>query len=111
MPTWQRNNPNDVLTKEKFALLLEKCIENGITVEPIKNGLACGIYPWNKDGIDFSKCLVKSRSLGEEKCANNCNIYIIIVLRCQANYCTYMHTFIFLFLFQKESYLIIFYKL
>lgn len=61
---WRRDNPNCTLTKDKFAPILKKVVDNYIKPETISRGFrACGLYPWNADAIDFSKCLGK----------NNCN--------------------------------------
>lgn len=58
---WRRNNPMESLTKEKFAPLLFEAIHNSISVETIKKGFrACGLYPFNKNSINPSKCLGRS---------------------------------------------------
>ena len=57
---WKRDNPTDSLTKEKFAPILEKSIQNSHNPMGIVNGFrACGICPWNVNAIDFSKCIGK----------------------------------------------------
>ena len=44
--------------KEHFAPVLKIVIEKVSKSETIKNGFrATGLYPWNPDAIDFSKCL------------------------------------------------------
>lgn len=43
---FRRENPYDVVTKEKFAPILEKVINNHLKPETVKNGFrACGLYP------------------------------------------------------------------
>lgn len=58
---WRRNHPGESLNKEKFAPLLNEAILSSITADTLKNGFrACGIFPWNKNAIDYSKCLGKT---------------------------------------------------
>lgn len=58
---FRRNNPNISLNKEKFAPLLKTALDKGITQPTVVNGFrACGIFPWNYNAIDYSKCIGKS---------------------------------------------------
>ena len=58
---YQRNNPNKGITKENFASILQTVIDKSLSAETIQNGFrSCGLYPWNKDAIDFTKCLGKN---------------------------------------------------
>lgn len=55
---WRKQNLNKILSKEKFAPVLEKVIEQYGKAKTIQNGFkATGLYPFNPDAIDFSKCL------------------------------------------------------
>ncbi|KAK9680181.1 DDE superfamily endonuclease [Popillia japonica] len=57
---WRRENPNEQLTKEKFAPIL-RIVVGSIKPSIIVNGFkATGLYPFTFDGIDASKCLGKS---------------------------------------------------
>lgn len=57
---WRREFPSLTFTKEKFAPLLQRVIAN-INKKNIINGFrTTGLYPWNPEAIDFTKCLGKS---------------------------------------------------
>lgn len=57
---FRRSNPYNVVTKETFAPILQKVINNHLKTETVRNGFkASGIYPWCPDAIDYSKCLGK----------------------------------------------------
>ncbi|KAI4466761.1 hypothetical protein MML48_2g00008229 [Holotrichia oblita] len=57
---WRRSN----LTKEKFAPILKLAIDNHLNRDILKNGFrACGLFPWNPDSLDYSKCPGKSTQL------------------------------------------------
>lgn len=63
---WHRNNPEKMLTKETFAPVLNRVLETSISSETVKNGFrACGLYPWDQNALDYSKCLGKSKSYDE----------------------------------------------
>lgn len=54
---FQRENPNCVVRRKNIAPLLEKVLQR-ITRDSITNGFrACGIYPFNPNAVDYSKCL------------------------------------------------------
>lgn len=51
-------NPGEVLNKMTFAPLLEKVLANNIKRDTLINGFrACGLFPFNPDAIDYTKCL------------------------------------------------------
>jgi hypothetical protein len=70
--SWQTQNPNKVFTKENFAPILEGMFKN-IDLEPsVKNGFrATGLYPWNANAVNFSKCIGKN---GPNVNANNTSL-------------------------------------
>ncbi|KAI4466542.1 hypothetical protein MML48_2g00008462 [Holotrichia oblita] len=60
---WRRSNPSDVLTKEKFCPILDKVIEKYSKEGNIRSGFrACGLYPFDENAIDYSKCLGHNKS-------------------------------------------------
>ncbi|KAJ8945467.1 hypothetical protein NQ314_009219 [Rhamnusium bicolor] len=55
---WRREHPHLQFTKENFAPLLHKVIQNYVNKQIIVNGFkATGLFPWNENTIDYSKCL------------------------------------------------------
>lgn len=57
---WRRTNPLAQLGKQHFAPILDNAIKT-LKTSTIANGFkACGLYPWNCEAIDFSKCLGKN---------------------------------------------------
>ena len=70
---WRKKNPYGKLGKEHFASILKEAILQ-LKSQTIVNGFqACGLYPWNCNAIDFSKCLGKQRVtiIPEEKNENS----------------------------------------
>lgn len=66
---FRQDNPNSIITKENFAIVLKEAVNN-LKAESISNGFrATGLYPWQPSAIDFSKCLgkVSDQNLGENK--------------------------------------------
>lgn len=55
---WRRNHPTEELTKKHFAPILKMVIDKTVRPDIITNGFrACGLYPWNPNAIDYTKCL------------------------------------------------------
>ena len=55
---WGEDNPEKILNKVTFAPLLQEVITSVIRPELLINGFrACGLYPFDPNAIDFSKCL------------------------------------------------------
>lgn len=54
---WRQQNPSLGLTKEKFAPILEKVIKQLKPQATIHGFRACGLFPWNPDALDYTKCL------------------------------------------------------
>lgn len=68
---WRRENPTAALTKEKFAPVLEKVIQNSVKSDTIVNGFrSCGLFPWNENAIDYSKCIGKKNDKKKD-CKND----------------------------------------
>lgn len=64
---WRRSNPTEALTKEKFAPILKIVVDTSISKSTIINGFrSCGLYPFNENAIDYTKCLGKS-TIHDEK--------------------------------------------
>lgn len=59
-------NPGQVLNKMTFAPLLEKVVTEVVKPETLEHGFkACGLFPFNPNAIDFSKCLGKVNELNK----------------------------------------------
>lgn len=59
---WRRKNSGVNLTKEMFAPLLKEVVDKSISPSTIINGFkACGLFPWDKNSINFFKCLGRSK--------------------------------------------------
>lgn len=57
---WKRSNPFIQLNKVHFASILKEALKY-LKIPTICNGFrACGLYPWNVEMINFSKCLGKN---------------------------------------------------
>ncbi|XP_074035379.1 uncharacterized protein [Leptinotarsa decemlineata] len=55
---WRTDNLNCILGKDKFAPILEEVVKDYAREKTITDGFrATGLYPFNPDSIDFSKCL------------------------------------------------------
>lgn len=57
---WRREHPSEALTKTEFVPLLKKTIDETMNPSIIVNGFrATGLYPFNENSIDYTKCLGK----------------------------------------------------
>lgn len=56
---WRRENPMVALTKDKIALILERVLQHLQANTIVKGFQGCGIYSWNVNAIDYTKCLGK----------------------------------------------------
>lgn len=57
---WRRDHPFMKLRKEDFAFILNEAVKK-LNSATISNGFkACGLFPWNANSIDYSKCLGKN---------------------------------------------------
>ncbi|KAF2888796.1 hypothetical protein ILUMI_17377, partial [Ignelater luminosus] len=55
---WRRSHSTETLGKIHFASLLKTVIDTTVRPCIIVNGFkACGLYPWDPEAIDYSKCL------------------------------------------------------
>lgn len=59
---WRRENPSIALTKENFAPILEQALTYFEKNNVISGFRACGLYPWNPNALDFTKCSGKNNS-------------------------------------------------
>lgn len=61
---WRRKgNLNTTLTKEKFAPILQEVVNTYAKSATIQNGFrATGLYPFDENAVDYSKCLGKNNS-------------------------------------------------
>ncbi|CAH1710854.1 unnamed protein product [Aphis gossypii] len=56
-----RMQTQEPLNKMQFSPMLNTVIKTRLTEATIKSGFAtCGLYPWNPQAIDYSKCLTTS---------------------------------------------------
>lgn len=64
---WRNNHPHEAVTKVNIATILKILLEYEMMIA-IKNGLwAMGLYPFNKNAVDCSKCkchFIKNVSTG-----------------------------------------------
>jgi hypothetical protein len=72
---FRRENPDKVLTKEKFAPVLKTLVDN-VKPETDQNDFrASGLYPWNPAAIDYSKCTVKNyKEKSNDENSRNVNV-------------------------------------
>lgn len=62
---WKNEEVNDgqTLTLAHFGPVLRSAMDKGIKKESIVNGFrVCGLYPFNVENVDFSKCVAKKSS-------------------------------------------------
>ena len=56
---FHREHPSTVVTRVNFATLIDKTIGVAAKEFTIRNGFRpCGLFPWNPDAVDYSKCMV-----------------------------------------------------
>ncbi|XP_063217115.1 uncharacterized protein LOC134527954 [Bacillus rossius redtenbacheri] len=62
--SWKHKTGNKVVTKVVFGPLLEAVFTERATVDTVKSGFRkCGIFPFDPDAVDYSKCMSsKSRN-------------------------------------------------
>nr|CAH7736046.1 unnamed protein product [Callosobruchus chinensis] len=64
---FNEQNPGEIVNKISFAPLLENVVNNIVKAETLINGFrACGLFPFNPDSVDYSKCLGKENTSPEE---------------------------------------------
>lgn len=57
---WKRNNNNKAITKIVFSSVLQKALEQ-LSADTVRNGFRkCGLFPFNVEAIDFTKCMSDS---------------------------------------------------
>ncbi|XP_030752340.1 uncharacterized protein LOC115879587 [Sitophilus oryzae] len=71
---FRRENPNSVVTKENFALVLNSAISSLKSVSIINGFKTTGLYPWNPSAIDYSKYLGKNNSRIKESVSQEVSI-------------------------------------
>lgn len=60
LDSWRSNHISEKMTLTTFGPLLEKTMDESFKKSTIINGFsACGLFPYNPDAVDFSKCLAK----------------------------------------------------
>jgi len=58
-----RMESQEPLTRLHFSLMLSRVMKNRLTEGTIKSGFStCGLFPWNPQAIDYSKCLTINSS-------------------------------------------------
>lgn len=64
---WHAEHPGEAITKVTFTPLLKKVVISSVKSETLRNGFkACGLYPFNANAIDYSKCLGGSKHFNAE---------------------------------------------
>ena len=66
---WRRENPTASLSLDKMAALLAIAIDKfSNDGNIVKNGFkACGLYPWDPNAVDYSKCLGATTKKNKKK--------------------------------------------
>ncbi|XP_062565900.1 uncharacterized protein LOC134228140 [Armigeres subalbatus] len=58
---WHDTHNGEILSLDHFGPVLQEAMKRGILASSVINGFrACGLYPFNADNIDYSKCIAKS---------------------------------------------------
>lgn len=65
---WLMDHEYEHVTKQNMSEILATVIKDGITENMIKNGFrVCGLFPFNPDGVDYSKCITKTHHESDNK--------------------------------------------
>lgn len=65
---WRRTHLEQNLTKTDFAPILKIVLDKYVSKEIIRSGFrASGLFPWNADAIDYTKCLGKRNAASEPR--------------------------------------------
>lgn len=65
---WCNEHINEVVTKLNFASILKNVVPAAIKPETLINGFRlCGLYPFDVENVDFSKCIGKTQQPIETK--------------------------------------------
>lgn len=60
--TWRMRNCGNSLTKNQFTPFLSDTLNNNLSKDNIINGFrVCGMYPWDSNAIDYTKCISSQR--------------------------------------------------
>lgn len=64
LEVWRSEHPGEIFTVKQFGPTLKKTVDEGIEKDSIVNGFrVCGLYPFNADNVDYSKCLAENVNL------------------------------------------------
>ncbi|XP_058836948.1 uncharacterized protein LOC131693263 [Topomyia yanbarensis] len=78
---WQAEHPGKTIRLDEFGCILEMAINSSFKSKTVINGFrACGLYPFNADAVDYSKCIARKhddqlpqeKSGGEESVLISC---------------------------------------
>lgn len=69
---WKEKSDNRVLTRAKFPQLFESVVNEKATPKVIQNGFRkCGIFPFDLNSIDYTKCIDHSSRMSETTSSTN----------------------------------------
>lgn len=69
---WKDKSNNRVLTRAKFPQLFESVVNEKANPKVIQNGFRkCGIFPFDLDSIDYTKCIDHSSRMSETTSSTN----------------------------------------
>lgn len=69
---WKEKSDNKVLTRAKFPQLFESVVNEKATPKVIQNGFRkCGIFPFDLDCIEYTKCIDHSSRMSETTSSTN----------------------------------------
>jgi hypothetical protein len=61
VPEWHRKNSDKILNKEWFPSVLDGAVKKySLDCSAIFGFRTCGLYPWDPEDTDLSKCLGKN---------------------------------------------------